>query len=273
MAKVSKRDNLLQTSQHEHLYKISKFLLKSSAGVLAPVGLSNIATELFDLVVSDPASKRRDRFLMDLAVRVEGLEASGQISLDNLLGNEEAAALLIRAVQAAMRSSGDQKLHALREVALKGVVSSSAGNTSPAQIVVGLLDRMTEHHLVMLLWENRPQKLYTLGQVQAEEGDEARRSHFYGQPVFTDRAQLKNPVKVFSYMDWGLYVEKDDQISFKLARADLATMGLLEPILGQEEYLEGRVVKTRTTPDRVGYQISELGTFVCDCISADTDLF
>lgn len=268
MTNESKKENLHRVSQYEHLYKVSKFLAKTSAGVLAPVGLSGMATELFDLIVSDPATKRRDRFMMDLAVRIEELEEKGQISLESLLDNEESAALLIRTVQAAMRSSGDQKLLALQEAALKGLISSGAGKTSSAQIVVGLIDRMTEHHVIVLLWESRPKRSYTLGQMKNEAEEEARRSRFYGQPVFTDIKQLENPVSVFNYMDFNLYVEKDDLVSFKLAKADLVTMGLLEPVLGKESYLEGRVAKLRTTPDIVDYKISELGKFVCDCISS-----
>ncbi|WP_323783164.1 hypothetical protein, partial [Leisingera sp.] len=53
---------------------------------------------------------------------------------------------------------------------------------------------------------------------------------------------------------------------FKLAHADLVTMGLLDPILRQEEYLEGRVVERRTTPEIIGHQISELGAFVNEFI-------
>ena len=90
---------------------------------------------------------------------------------------------------------------------MNGLISSGAEQTSPAQIVVGLLDRMTEHHVIVLLWESQPKRSYTLGEIRAEEAEEARRSHFFGQPVFTDRTQLRDPINVFTYMDWGLYVD------------------------------------------------------------------
>ena len=264
-----KSDDLSKTTNEESLYRVSKFLAKAAVGVVAPIGLSAIATELFDLVVSDPAVKRRDRFLMDLARRLDSLEAEGKLSLSDLLENEEAAALLFRATQAAMRSSGERKFQAIRETALNGILSAAAREGSPAQVVVGLLDRITEYHVILLSWENRGHRHYTLGDLRSEQGEQARRSLFYGQPVFVDKAQLKSPVAIFSYVDWGLYVERNEYDAFKLAHADLVATGLLKPILGKEEYLEGRVVKRRTTPEAIGYEVSDLGRIVCDLIEGD----
>jgi hypothetical protein len=189
-----------------------------------------------------------------------------------LKDNEEVAALLMRATQAAMRSSGEQKLRAIREAALRGLLSGETPNTSPAQTVVGLLDRMTEYHVILLVWKRLPRAGYTLRDLQADEGEEARRSYFYGQPVFTDKMKLKDPVGVLSYLDWGLYVERDDHTAFKLALWDLAAMGLLKPVLAQEEYLEGRVVKKRATSEIVDHEISELGKLVCDFIKGEAQL-
>lgn len=272
MANESKEDDLNQTSPNERLYRAFKFIAKSSAGSLAPVGLSSIANEIFDLIVSDPAVRRRDRFIMDSAARIAALEEAGQISLESLLDNEESAAILLRAVQAAMRSSGEQKLNALQEAALKGILSSVVGKGSSSQIVIGLLDQMTEYHVILLLWEFHPRNHYTLGQLQSKEGDEARRSYFYGQPVHTNPKELKNPVSVFKSGGWGLYVEREDSISFRLAREDLIAMNLLEPVLKKEEYKEGRMVRQRNTPDIAGYQVSELGAFVCEFIRSDDGL-
>lgn len=49
-------------------------------------------------------------------------------------------------------------------------------------------------------------------------------------------------------------------------------MNLLEPVLKKEEYKEGRMVRQRNTPDIAGYQVSELGAFVCEFIRSDDGL-
>lgn len=72
-------DDLGKTSHQEHLYRVSRFLVKATAGALAPVGLNGLVVELFDLLVSDPAAKRRDRFMEGLARRLYSLEAEGRI--------------------------------------------------------------------------------------------------------------------------------------------------------------------------------------------------
>lgn len=272
MANEATREDLSKYANSEQLYKLSKFLAKSVAGVLAPVGLAAITTELFDLIVGDPAAKRRDRFLMDLARRIDGLADEGRLTLNDLKDNEEVAALLFRAAQAAMRSSGEKKFSAIRECALKGLLSANAKNASLAQIVVGLLDRMTEYHVILLYWESRAHPSYRLGRIQAEDGDEARRSFFYGQPVFMDPKELEAPVAVFTYMKWGLYVERDDDTAFRLARADLAALGLLRPVLMVEQYLDGREFKRRTTPEIDRYELSELGRLVCGFMTSDLPL-
>lgn len=272
MNSIKKSDDLSRSTNSERLHRAVRFLAKATVGVVASSEVSAIAAELFDLVVSDPAVKRRDRFMMDLAKRMENLEAEGKLSLHDLLSNEEAAALLLRSTQAAMRSSGEKKLQAIREAAAKGMISAAAQQSSSAQIVVGLLDRMTEYHVIVLLWENRERQHYTLRELRDDQGEEARRSFFYGQPVFTDKTELESPVSVYNYMDWGLYVERSEYTAFKLARADLVTMGLLKPALGEEQYMEERQVKKRTTPEIVGHRISELGKFVFDYIANGASL-
>lgn len=168
-----------------------------------------------------------------------------------------------------MRSSGKRKFDALREAAIKGLLSGEARSASPAQIVIGILDRMTEHHIILLQWEiNKNKKLYTLGDMSDHENHEAQQSRFYGQPVYIDKSLLKNPscIAVINN-NFNAFVERDDQISFELASSDLVSLGLLEPVYRSESYTENRIIKSRKTSEIERYKISRLGVFVYDYIN------
>jgi hypothetical protein len=169
-------DDLSRESHKEHLYKVARFLTKGAGGILAPIGLSTLVSESFDLFVKDPATKRRDRLLMDLMEQVARLTQDGRLSISDLQDNDDVAAVLVRATQAAVRSSGEEKLRALREAALKGMLSAAARVASPAQVIIGLLDRMTEHHVIRLEWEIRERMFYTYGDLDAESSEEKRRA-------------------------------------------------------------------------------------------------
>lgn len=164
-----------------------------------------------------------------------------------------------------MRSSGEKKLQALRDAATRGLIGEDRAKAAAAQLVVGLLDRMTEFHVIILLWEGGPRRSYSLGQIK--DCDEARRSLFYGEPVYTEPSLLDEPVALRRELDLGIYVEKSVKTAFDLARADLAATGLLQPVLKTEQVLEGRTMKRRRTPDIAGYELSDLGKFACEFIA------
>lgn len=259
---ASREDDLSKISALEHLFKTARFGTKAAVGLVPIPGLSSIAAELFDLVVSDPAAKRRDRFLTSLADRLAALEADAVIKLESLLDDENIAAVMYRSAQAAMRSSGERKLVALRNAAIRGIVGSTPEKSSQAQTVIGFLDRMTEHHVIRLAWEAKAEVFYTMGEVMDPANEIARRSFFYGQPVTDSPEALIKPVCLRSWPGGGIYVESDQAMAFELALADLVAMGLMTPVLVEEEYLEGREVRRRLTPRVHGYRISEMGRYV-----------
>jgi hypothetical protein len=270
-------DDLSRESHKEHLYKVARFLTKGAGGILAPIGLSTLVSESFDLFVKDPATKRRDRLLMDLMEQVARLTQDGRLSISDLQDNDDVAAVLVRATQAAVRSSGEEKLRALREAALKGMLSAAARVASPAQVIIGLLDRMTEHHVIRLEWEIRERMFYTYGDLDAESerGEAARRNLFYGQPVFSSPEGLASPLQLHSGSGRSVFVEKDDHSAFQLAQADLVAMGLMEPLYRQEEYRDNEdplLIKSRPVAEVAGYRISQLGVTVCAFISSDEPL-
>lgn len=236
-----------------------KFLTKSLTQFLPP-GASGTASELFDLLVSDPAVKRRDRFVMDLASRLEELAEKAVFDPASLIENDDVSAFLLHAVQIAVRSRGSEKLKALREVAARGTIVSDEEERAPAYVAMGIIDRLTDYHIIRLRWEVEPQKSYTYGQVKAGNFG----SLHFGQPTFSDPSTLKCPTQIFNFDGVVRYVEKQSVLNFRLAHADLAAMGLLTAVPEQEVYIEERREKQRPTGKISGYVASELGKFVVD---------
>ena len=243
---------------------------KSSIAAFATGGLSVVAGELFDLIVTDPSAKRRDRFIIELGHRLSQLEAVGKLSLQDLIDNEEATATFIRATQAAMRSSGEQKFSALREAAAKGLVDAATGRSGPAQVVIGFLDRMTEYHVVILAWECEPRRYYTLGEIDNPDNTHAHSSLFYGQPVHLGPEGLLDPVRISHRLASNFFVERSEKLSFQLAHADLVAMGLLKPDYVREDVGSGRSKTTRITAEIDGYSVSDLGKTVRAYLEAES---
>lgn len=136
---------MIEDSSEDRAAKLLTFLTKSTLS-LVPGG--GIAAELFTLLVSDPASGRREAFLTDLMLRIGRLEEQGRVRLEDLAGNEEVSALLLQAGLIAQRSAGTEKLRALREAALRGTCNPS--ERTAAMITVGALDRLTDVHIYVL---------------------------------------------------------------------------------------------------------------------------
>lgn len=127
---------------------------------------------------------------------------------------------------------------------------------------MGIIDRLTDYHIIRLRWEVKPQRSYTYGQVKAGNFE----SLHFGQPTFPDPSVLKHPTEIFNFEGVVRYVEQQSVLNFRLAYADLAAMGLLTAVPEQETYIEGRYQKRRPTGKIAGYIASELGKFVVQYI-------
>lgn len=256
--------------QLDTAYRLIRFMGKSSIAALATGGLSTVAGELFDLIVTDPSAKRRDRFIIELGKRVDHMEKAHKLSLVSLIDNDEAAAVFARATQAAMRSSGELKLSALREAAAKGLVDAASGKSGPAQVVIGFLDRMTEYHVIVLVWKCRPRINYSIRAMEDPKNAEAHSSLFYGQPVNVGPEGLSDPVRISPVWTCNFYVDRSEKLSFELAHADLIAMGLLKPDYAREQVDNGRTRTSRLTSQIDGYSISELGKTVRAYLAEDS---
>lgn len=139
-------DDSLKPSPDERLYRGLMFLAKGTLGQVP--GIGPVAAEILQLVVADPAQKRRDSFLVELARRVEYLEELGRVTVAELANDDRVSAAILQAAQIAQRSTGKEKQSALRNAATRCLCDSSARSLSP--IVLGVVDRLTDNHLYIL---------------------------------------------------------------------------------------------------------------------------
>jgi hypothetical protein len=250
-------DDLTKTTPSEHSYNVLKFLTKSLTQFLPP-GFSGTASEFFDLIISNPAVRRRDRFLMDLGRRLDTLAEKAIFDPKQLLDSDEVSAFLLHSIQIANRSRGEAKLAALREATVRGTIVESDLERAPSYVVLNLIDRFTEYHLMILMQEVRGRPMYTGGQIAAGNTD----GLLYGHSVVTDPKLLKHPRVLWDTIPPTYYAERDTIENFKICRADLIATGLLTAIPQMEEYLEGRYRRERPTGKVADYQVSELGKLV-----------
>ncbi|TJZ82022.1 hypothetical protein [Paracoccus hibiscisoli] len=254
------KDDLRVATNSERLYKIGSFFFKATAGVLTDPSASTVLNETFDLIVTDPGVRRRDRFIMDLDERFTMLERAGMITVEDLRNNEEVSALLLRSIQAATRSSGARKLEALKEVVVRGVTSKEAASASHAQVMLTLVDRMTEHHIIALHFMTLPTRFYNPTRLMKYPASGERESFHYGQPVQDTPKGLTNPSEIRTLDgEFILYVEHDERVAFQVAEADLRALGLTEADYKIETYEVGKKTRKRKSSEVDRYVVSQLG--------------
>lgn len=234
------------------LRNVATFLAKSVAS-LVPGG--GIAAELITLVVGDPATRRRDQLLNDIAIRLAALEAESQSSIAELAADERVSSIVLHALQIVQRSVGEQKYEALRNATLRGTFDPSARSLTP--IVLGILDRLTDNHLYILKGMSR---------YRSPVDPSTPATHFQmkywgtSQPVSIGFAQENRP------KGDGL---DPSGIVFKTVWSDLVGLGLI-----QEARTEARPADpdrgSRAAPGRPTVQITQLSLLVLDHVAGDS---
>lgn len=153
-------DDLTKQSADEGLYKPGMFLARSLLGLVP--GIGGVAAEMLSLVVTDPAQRRRDAFLIDIAQRVEAVERAGLLNMDELAADERVSAIILTAVQVAQRSTGQEKLKGLKAATMLGVIN--VAERDRATIAIGIIDRLTDLHIIGLT-------LFSQAEGELEEGE------------------------------------------------------------------------------------------------------
>ncbi len=245
-------DDLTKKTADEKAYETLKFITKSLVQLVP--GFGGTASEFFDLVVANPAIIRRDRFMMELAQRLDSLVEQGRLELKDFLNNEEASILLTQSIQTALRSRGKLKIEALKNATINGLLHKP-GEGHLGLLVVGLIDRLAEPHISML------REFSSLPETDKKMTYD--KATMLGVSLSTTPAKMTTPRPTIN-LDKGKQQYFDDrnrQIN-QLIVSDLMSMGLLRT---QLELPGGGVSKWSTDPAKNGIDhlaLTDLGKLV-----------
>ena len=139
------------------LEKISHPTAKDFGVALAKIALAP-ASELIDLVITTPMSKRKDAFISDLAVRVKNMESKATgFTIESLKDNELFQTIIINAIRAAIATHQQEKIQALKNAVLNAALKPNI-NENVQMMFINYIDRLTPLHLIILKFLQYPKE-------------------------------------------------------------------------------------------------------------------
>lgn len=125
------------------------------AGIGSVPVIGNAAVELFQLLVTPPLEKRRQAWMESIADGLNQLEEKQRCTIEDLKSNDAFIDTIMQASQAAVRTSQQEKLEALRNAVLNSALPR-APDESRQQVFINWVDSMTVGHLRILHLLNDP---------------------------------------------------------------------------------------------------------------------
>lgn len=175
--------------QQESSYEIIKVISS-----IFPLGSTPFA--LFEAIFGHPATRRRDEFIQELAVRLATLEQKvAALNLGELLKNDSFITTAMHAFPIALRNHQKEKREALYNVILNAALSQDLDD-SVQQLFLSFVDTLTVTHLKLL-----------------------KTFHFYlkngskippGLGVDPETRITRDPAPVFMEMHFPGYTERED---------------------------------------------------------------
>jgi hypothetical protein len=136
-------------------YEVPERGASDVAHALARAGVSSIpivgalAAEIFQMVISPPLEKRRDKWMKEVGQALQDLEQNKGVRLEELQSNEVFVDTVLQASQIALRNSQEEKRQALRNAILNAALPHSP-EQSLQEIFLGFIDVFTIWHLRLL---------------------------------------------------------------------------------------------------------------------------
>ncbi|MEH7469970.1 hypothetical protein V7195_25955, partial [Priestia megaterium] len=140
---------------NEKTKEITYALLKGGLGSIPLAG--GVASEVFGVIFSDPATKRRDRAMSDIVKKISLLEAEG-FRVEELIENEEFVSVVIKAYNIVMQTHQEDKITALMNT-IYNTPRLSIGENEKI-IFLNYINDFTEWHLRILIYFNDPEGFY-----------------------------------------------------------------------------------------------------------------
>ncbi len=120
---------------------------RAAIGSIPVVGAA--ATELFNTIVTPPLEQRRRKWMADVGERLQRLEDSQIVATASLQHNASFIDTIVQASLAAIRTSSERKLEALRNAVINAALINSP-DASEQQMFIAFIDSLSEWHLRIL---------------------------------------------------------------------------------------------------------------------------
>jgi len=243
--------NLALRTNDEKAYRASTLLYKSLTGLVPGGGA--LLGQVYDALVANPSTQRRDRMLMEVWQGLCELQERQLLSPSDLEGDDSIRAIILQAVQAAVRSTGATKTEALRNIVLNAA-RHKPENRYRAMIVLSVVDRMTEAHISILK---------EFGELPEPRQMPTESAAMIGVPFLEDAQALAKPFRTVT----GQYVDREAIYVNSIILKDLVSIGALEELLVSTAKT---VWDYSTDPDKNGtdyFRLTEIGSLVLGEIS------
>lgn len=122
-------------------------VIRAGLGSIPVVG--DAAIGLFQAIIAPPLEHRRIEWMQRIALGLEALEVKQKCIVDDLKANDAFIDTVMQASQAALRTSQQVKLDALRNAVLNSALPSAPDDTR-RQLFINWVDTLTVWHLRML---------------------------------------------------------------------------------------------------------------------------
>jgi len=126
-------------------------------GILSEIPLAGgLASEIFNLVIAPPLTKRRDKWMETIAEGLKDLESKIEgFKVENLANNDSFITTVMHATQSALRNHQEEKLNALRNAVLNAA-TPNAPEEDLQLMFLSFVDTLTSWHIRILKFFDDP---------------------------------------------------------------------------------------------------------------------
>ncbi|MBX4258550.1 hypothetical protein KTC96_18920 [Clostridium estertheticum] len=140
----------MKPTKEDVVYTIAK------AGISSIPIVGGAASEIFSAILTPPLTKRREKWLNEIAERLQALEENiPEFKIESLSENDMFITCILQATQSAIRNHQQEKLIALRNTVLNAAITSSIDDNIQLMFIQ-FIDALTPWHLKVLDLFNNP---------------------------------------------------------------------------------------------------------------------
>ena len=143
-------DHNLKAPQSTSGDAIHRLASGTTAFLPGPEGI--LVNQLVGLI-APPLQRRQQKFLEEIAVRLNALEATGILQVNDLCSNEGFLSILVQAARVATHNHRKEKLRLLQDAIISAAISHGSGSDSQ-QMFVRYIDELTPEHVILLSFLN-----------------------------------------------------------------------------------------------------------------------